>query len=87
MARIQHKSTETSVLMLRQSFQHQANSRKIFCRDITFRVHNKEQQHLGRDKDCFCRDKQNMREVNSMSGHEVEKQHKKNDDKEVHVER
>ena len=33
MARIQQKSTETSVFMLRQSFQHEASSRKNFYRN------------------------------------------------------
>ena len=36
-------------------------------RDITLRIHNKEQQNLYRDKDYFYRDKQNIREVNSLS--------------------
>ena len=34
------------------------------CRDITFRIHNKEQQNLFRDKDYFCHDKESIREVN-----------------------
>ena len=54
-------------------------------RDITFRIHNQEQQNLCRDKDYFCRDKQNMKEVNSPSRQEVEEQHKKNGDKEILV--
>ena len=55
------------------------------CRDITFKIHNYEQQNLCRDKDYFYRDKQNMKEVNSLSRQGVEEQHKKNDDKETHV--
>ena len=35
------------------------------------------------DKDYLCRDNQNMKEVNSLSRHETEEQHKKNGDKEV----
>ena len=42
------------------------------CHDITFRIHNKEQQNLCRDKDYFYHDKQNMREVNSLSRQEIE---------------
>ena len=76
--KLQHKSIETSVFMLQQSFQHQANSRKNYCRDITIRIHNQEQQNL-------CRNKQNMKEVNSLSLQEVEEQHKKNGDKEIIV--
>ena len=48
------------------------------CRDITFRIHNKEQQNLSRDK-------QNIREVNSLSRQEIKEQHKRNDDKEIHA--
>ena len=40
------------------------SQQRKYCRDITFRIHNKEQQNLCRDKDYFCRDKQNIREVN-----------------------
>ena len=85
MARIQHKSAETNVFMLRQSFQHGASLRKNFCRnkenlchDITFRIHNKEQQNL-------CRNKQNIREVNFLSQQEIKEQHKRNGDKEIHA--
>ena len=46
------------------------------CCDITFRIHNQEQQSL-------CRDKQNMKEVNSLSRQEAEEKDKKNGDKEV----
>ena len=55
------------------------------CHDITFIIHNKEQLNLYRNKDYFCRDKQNMREVNSMLRQEVKEQYKMNDDKEIHV--
>ena len=48
------------------------------CRDITVRIHNKEQQNLSRDK-------QNIREVNSLSRQEIKEQHKRNDDKEIHA--
>ena len=58
---------------------------KKSCRDITLRIHNKEQQNICRDKDYFCRDKQNMREVNSLLRQEIEEQHKRNGDKEIHV--
>ena len=53
------------------------------CRDITFRIHNQKQQNLCRDKDYFCRDKQNMKEVNSLSQQEAKEQHKKNGNKKV----
>ena len=53
--------------------------------DITFRIHNQEQQNLCRDKDYLCHDKQNMKEVNSMSQQEVEEQNKRSGDKEIHV--
>ena len=53
------------------------------CRNITIKIHNQEQHNLCRDTDYFCRDKQNMKEVNSLSRQDVEKQHKKNGDKEV----
>ena len=46
------------------------------CHDITFRIHNQEQQNLCRNKDYFCHDNQNMKEVNSLSRQEVEEQHK-----------
>ena len=55
------------------------------CRDITFRIHNQEQQNICRDKDYFCCDKQNMKEVNSLLRQEAEEQHQKNDDKENFV--
>ena len=55
------------------------------CRDITFKIHNQEQQNLCRDKDYFCRDKKNIKEVNSLSRQEDEEQHKKNGDKEILV--
>ena len=92
MERIQHKSAKISVFMLQQSFQYRNNSRKkslsrqrkSYC-DITFRVHKKDQQNIWRGKEVFCRDNQNMREVNSMSRQEVEKQHKRNGDKEIHA--
>ena len=41
-----HKSVAAIVVLLRQSFQHGTNPRKHFCCDITFRVHNKEQQNF-----------------------------------------
>ena len=80
----QNKSAKTSIFMLRQSFHHQANSRKS-CRNITFRIHNQGQHNLCRDKDYFYRDRQNMKEVNSMSRQDVEEQHKKNGNKEILV--
>ena len=72
--------------MLRQSFQHQANSRKNYCRNITVKIHNQEQHNLYHDKDYLFRDKQKMKEVNSLLRQDVEKQHKKkNGDKEILV--
>ena len=53
--------------------------------DITFRIQNQEQQNLCREKDYLCRDKQSMKEVNSMSQQEVEEQNKRSGDKEIHV--
>ena len=85
MERIQHKSVEISGFMLSQSFQHGASSRKNLCHNISFRIHNKEQQNLCRNKDYFCRDEQNMRAVNSLWRQEIEGQHKRNGDKEIHV--
>ena len=41
------------------------------CRDITFRIHNQEQQDL-------CRDKQNMKEVNSLSQQEAKEWRQRN---------
>ena len=61
------------------------SQQKKSCRDITFIIHNKEQQNLCRDEDYLCRDKQNMREVNSLSRQKIEEQHKRNSDKEIHV--
>ena len=55
------------------------------CCDITFRIHNQEQQNLYRDKDYLCRDNQNMKEVNSLSRQEAEEQYKKDGDKEILV--
>ena len=55
------------------------------CHDIRFRIHNKKQENRYRDKDYFCRDKQNMKEVNSLSRQEVEEQNKRSGDKEIHV--
>ena len=55
------------------------------CCDITFKIHNKEQQNLCRGEDYFCRDKQNIREVNSLSRQEIKEQHRTNDDKEIHA--
>ena len=55
------------------------------CRDITVRIHNLEEQNLCRDKDYFCHDKQNIKEVNSLSRQEAEEQHKKNGDEEIVV--
>ena len=55
------------------------------CRDITFRIHNQEQQNLYHDKDYFYRDNQNMKEVNSLLQQEAEEQHKKDGDKEILV--
>ena len=55
------------------------------CRDITFIIHNQKQQSLCHDKDYFCRDKQNVFEVNSLLRQEAEEQHKKNGNKEILV--
>ena len=68
--------------MLRQSFHHQANSRKS-CHNITVRIHNQEQHNLCREKDYFCQDRQNIKEVNSLSRQDTEEQHKKNGNKET----
>ena len=50
-------------------------------------IQSSQQRTIGlyRDKDYFCRDKKNMREVNSLSRQEVEEQYKRNGDKEIHV--
>ena len=61
-----------------------SQQRKSYC-DITFRIHNQEQQKFYHDKDYFCSDKQNMKEVNSLSRQGFEEQHKRNGDKEIHV--
>ena len=79
----QHKSTKTSVFMLRQSFHHQANSRKNCCHNIIIRIHNQGQHNLCHDKDYLCRDKQNIKKVNSLSRQDAEEQNKKNGDKEI----
>ena len=68
--------------MLRQSFHHQANSRKS-RRNIIVRIHNQGQHNLCRDKDYFFHDRQNMKEVNSLSRQDVEDQHKKSGNKET----
>ena len=70
------------VFMLRQSFHHQANSRKSY-RNITVRIHNQGQHNLCREKDYFYRDRQNVKEVNFLSRQDVEEQHKKNGNKET----
>ena len=77
----QNKTAKTSVFMLRQSFHHQANSRKL-CHNITVII-NQGQHNLYRDKDYFCRNRQNMKEVNSLSRQDAEEQHKKNGNKET----
>ena len=61
------------------------SQQRKFSRDITFRIHNQKQQNLYRDKDYFCRDNQNMKEVNSLSRQEAEEQQKKDGDKEILV--
>ena len=50
-------------------------------------IQSSQQRVIGlcSDKDYFCRNKQNMREVNSLSRQEVEEQYKRNGDKEIHV--
>ena len=48
-------------------------------------IHNQDQHNLCRDKDYFYRDKQNMKEVNSLSRQNAEEQHKKNVGKEILV--
>ena len=55
------------------------------CRDITFIIHNQEEQNLFRGKDYFRHDNQNMEEVNSLSRQEAEEQHKNDGDKEILV--
>ena len=55
------------------------------CRNIAVRIHNQEQHNLCYNKDYFCRDKQNIKGVNSLSRQEAEKQHKKIGDKEILV--
>ena len=77
-----NNSAKTSIFMLRQSFHHQAHSRKS-CRDTTVRIHNQGQHNLCCEKDYFCRDRQKIKEVNSLSQQDVEKQHKKNGNKET----
>ena len=52
---------------------------------MTFRIHNQEKQNLCHDNDYFCRDKQNMKEVNSLSRQEVEDKNKRSGGKEIHV--
>ena len=54
-------------------------------RDIAARIHNQVQHNLCREKDYLCLDKQNMKEVNSLSRQETEEQHKNNGDKEILV--
>ena len=68
--------------MLRQSFHHQANSRKS-CRNRTVKIHNQGQHNLYHNKDYLCRDRQNMKEVNSLLRQDAEEQHKKNGNKET----
>ena len=46
-------------------------------------IHNQRQHNLCRDKDYFCRDRQNMKEVISLSQQDAEEQHKKNGNKET----
>ena len=50
-------------------------------------IHNSQQRatKFCRDKDYFYRDKQNMKEVNSLSRQGVEEQHKRNGDKEIYI--
>ena len=55
------------------------------CHNITIRIHNQGQHNLCRDKDYFYRNKQNMKEVNSLSRQDAEEQHKKNGNKEILV--
>ena len=61
-----------------------SQQRKSFCNIIVI-IRNKEQHNLCRDKDYFYRDRQNMKEVNSLSRQDAEEQHKKNGDKEILV--
>ena len=61
------------------------SQQRKYCRDITFKIHNKEEQNLCCDKDYLCREKKNMREVNFMLRQEIEEQHKRNGDKEIHI--
>ena len=55
------------------------------CHNITFRIHNQEQQSLYHDKDYLCHDKQNVKELNSLLRQEAKEQQKKNGDKEILV--
>ena len=59
-------------------------TKKILSRN---NIQSSQERAIGlcHDKDYFCYDKQNMREVNSLSRQEVEEQYKRNGDKEIHV--
>ena len=43
------------------------------------------QHNLYHDQNYFCHDRQNMKEVNSLSRQDAEEQHKKNGNKEIIV--
>ena len=53
------------------------------CHNITVIIYNQGQHNLYHNKDYFCRDKQNIKEVNSLSQQDAEEEHKKNGNKEI----
>ena len=90
MARIQHKSAETSVFLCCDkvfSIKSTKGRIPIATKKILSRhyIHNSQQRatKIYRDKDYFCCDTQNMKEVNFLSQQEVEEQNKKSGDKEI----
>ena len=55
------------------------------CRNITFIIYNQGQHNLYHNKDYFYCDKQNIKEVNSLSRQDVEEEHENNGNKEIVV--
>ena len=55
------------------------------CRNVTVIIYNQGQHNLYRNKDYFNGDKQNIKEVNSLSQQDVEEEHKKNGNNEIVV--
>ena len=53
------------------------------CHNITVIIYNQGQHNLYYNKDYFCRDKKNIKEVNSLSQQDPEEEHKKNGNKEI----